>query len=208
MKISDPTPSHQQLVGLTSSNHHRPLKAVLFDIGSLTWYVPGWNVGGFQPFQHSQDIRYYTPIYLERETAFTRIGCKITTGGVGGTVIRLGIYNAIFDSKGQLKPDTLVLDAGTVSGESIADKEIVITQTLTAGWYFLVSSTNENPITGGIPLGDEGSSPVTGGGSSQGGAGNTIPKATVVDGAAVFPNQATEPTSIDDSRHSIVKLRV
>jgi hypothetical protein len=82
------------------------------------------------------------PFWVHATTTFDRIGCSITTAGAAGTVIRLGIYT---DSLGQ--PSTKVLDAGTVAGDAVASPELTISQSLTAGWYWLAAVSQVGSAT-------------------------------------------------------------
>lgn len=77
----------------------------------------------------TQDLLCAIPFPLHSSGTVTRIGTNIQATGSGS--LRLGIYNS---SGGQ--PGTLVLDAGTVSTGTTGDKEITISQALTAGPYF------------------------------------------------------------------------
>jgi len=82
---------------------------------------------------------YATPFVVTDTATFTRIGINVTTLSTGGA--RLGIYNF---ANGV--PTTLVLDAGTVSVTSTGEKEITISQSLSAGAYMLVMLCDGTPI--------------------------------------------------------------
>lgn len=83
---------------------------------------------------------HYIPFQVTESVTFTRIGINVTTLQAA-SVIRLGIYNS---SGG--KPSTLLVDAGTVAGTSTGEKEITISQAMTAGWYWLVCLSDVNSI--------------------------------------------------------------
>jgi len=208
MKISDPSVTHAQLLGLTGANHHEPLKVLIFDLGADAWFIPGWSKNGMTPFAYTQHSIVYIPIYVDHETTFTRIGARVTTGGGVGTVMRLGIYNAILDANNQLKPDSLLVDAGTFDANSVATHEIVISETLAAGWYFLVSSTDGTPAMAGIPLTGQLAAPVVGASSSVQGGANHLLNVIVADGAVAFNNPAITPTANSDIRKGVVNLRL
>ena len=72
------------------------------------------------------NVLYFAPHYVATAFSADRISINVTTAA--GTLARLGIYTA--GSTG--RPDTLVLDAGTVATDSTGGKEITISQTLTA----------------------------------------------------------------------------
>lgn len=81
---------------------------------------------------------YAVPYVVGATTTFTRIGINVTSAIAGNA--RLGIYNWADGV-----PSTLVLDCGTVSTSSTGDKEITISQSLTAGVYALAVVFNAAP---------------------------------------------------------------
>lgn len=86
---------------------------------------------------------YAIPIWLLRGGTAVRIGAEVTAGGTAGTVIRLGIRA---DSGAGL-PGTLILDAGTISGVTVAAAEITISQALNAGLYWLTATAQSTGAT-------------------------------------------------------------
>ena len=93
-------------------------------------------------FAMTANMTYYTPFFVPEETTFDRIACR--TGGYSTTVTaRLGIYNS---TNGL--PSTLVLDAGTVSAAAATtDYLITISQTLSAGFYWLAFNAQTSSTT-------------------------------------------------------------
>lgn len=77
---------------------------------------------------------YAVPFPVSVGTTFDRIGIEITVGAATA-VVRLGIYT----SENGPRPANLVLDAGTIDASTTGSKEIVISQTLTPGFYWLVA---------------------------------------------------------------------
>jgi hypothetical protein len=74
------------------------------------------------------------PLIVLRDGTIDRIGVKIdVTAGSAGSLIRLGIRN---DNAGY-PGATVVLDAGTVSGEVTTNVAITVSQALPAGLYWL-----------------------------------------------------------------------
>jgi hypothetical protein len=73
-----------------------------------------------------------TPIYVPNTITATSLSIQCTFLSSAGN-IRLGIYNS--GSNGQ--PSTLLLDAGTVNVTSAATFSVTISQSLSAGWYWL-----------------------------------------------------------------------
>lgn len=74
---------------------------------------------------------YAIPFFVPETKTYTSINIEVTTLGVLANG-RLGIYR---DSDGA--PGALVLDAGTISATTTGAKTIAISQSLTAGWYWL-----------------------------------------------------------------------
>ena len=95
----------------------------------------------------------FTCIYVPDTTSFDRLAIRTGTSFSGTQTVRLGIYA---DTDG--KPSTVVLDAGTVSVSAAnTNYEITISQSLSAGFYWLCMCTQGTaPTTAtyiGPPLG-------------------------------------------------------
>jgi hypothetical protein len=73
------------------------------------------------------------PWVVPHDVTLSRIGAEITSAGDVGSTVRLGIYA----DDGSGYPGALVLDAGTIAGDSATVQEIVVSQFLPAGLYFL-----------------------------------------------------------------------
>lgn len=86
---------------------------------------------------------YARPFSISESISFTKIGINVQVLSAGNA--RLGIYTWVDGL-----PAALVLDAGTVSTGSTGDKEIAITQTLTAGAYGLAIICNATPTLRGL----------------------------------------------------------
>ncbi len=84
---------------------------------------------------------YISPLVLGGPSAtFTRIGITVITPASAGKHAHLGIYN-MADGV----PTTLLLDAGTVAVDSSGEKEVTISQSLSAGNYALVNLSDGAP---------------------------------------------------------------
>lgn len=71
---------------------------------------------------------YYEPFSVRVTTVVDKLAVGVKVAGAGGTHIRLGIYNADTD----WQPTTLVIDAGTVTADSVAvPKEIDLAPNIT-----------------------------------------------------------------------------
>jgi len=73
------------------------------------------------------------PFYLGASATAVRLAVQVATSAASG-VMRLGIYS---NSASEDYPSTLLLDAGTVSTATTGAKQITISQSLTAGLYWL-----------------------------------------------------------------------
>jgi hypothetical protein len=131
-----------------------------------------------------------------------RISCGIATAGSAGSVVRLGIYG---DTDGE--PGTLLLDAGTVAGDSTGYKDITISQALSAGTLYWIAVVWQVAAVGTVRASGIGS------GSEWIGqlANNTDPRTcafvqTGVTGA--LPGTATPTLTGAPSQHPAVKIRV
>lgn len=74
------------------------------------------------------------PFRVRSAQAFDRIAVEVSTAGGSGSLFRLGIKN---HNTSTGRPGTVVVDAGTVAGDSLGLKEATISQTLQPGWYWL-----------------------------------------------------------------------
>ena len=80
----------------------------------------------------------FVPFCVGQPTTFTGIGVNVTAAG--STTVRLGIY-----SNSGSQPGSLILDAGTVSITTTGQKTASISQSLTAGWYWLACHYDASP---------------------------------------------------------------
>lgn len=93
------------------------------------------------------DAIYFTPIYIPETKTFDRIGINVAVDVVASTC-RLGVFTLNLTTG----TATLVLDAGTVDTSSIGNKEATISQSLTAGWYWLaMQPTHAISVQGATP---------------------------------------------------------
>jgi hypothetical protein len=80
----------------------------------------------------------FVPFCVGQPTTFTGIGVNVTAAGA--TTVRLGLY-----SNSGSQPGSLILDAGTVSITTTGQKTASISQSLTAGWYWLACHFDASP---------------------------------------------------------------
>ena len=116
---------------------------------------------------------FYTPIYIPVSTTFDRIGIATSSGFLGTSSVRLGIYN---NTDG--RPSTVVLDAGTVAPTASSSVyQITISQTLAAGLYWLAFCQQTAPSTASyLGTGSSGGfvNPIIGGSAATAGGVMTI----------------------------------
>jgi hypothetical protein len=101
------------------------------------WYNNSINATALTTFAAGKDIIRYFPIILSKACTLDRIAVEITGAGTAGSVVRLGIYD-----NSNMSPNNLILDAGTILGDSATAQTISINETLQAGLYFLTINHN------------------------------------------------------------------
>jgi len=113
-----------------------------------------------------------TPVYIPTAVTITKLGAEVTSAGEAGSKVRLGIYA----DNGNGYPGSLLLDAGTINGDSATVQEITVSQALTPGLYWfggavqVVSTTQPTVRTQGsvpnVPLAFTFGSTIPGAGAS------------------------------------------
>ncbi len=73
------------------------------------------------------------PWMVTKTISITRIGAEISTIGDVGSKLRLGIYS----DNGSCYPGSLLIDAGQIAGDSATIQELTVSQSLTAGLYWV-----------------------------------------------------------------------
>lgn len=113
--------------------------------GTTTWQAHdvwggGYKSGWYRRCNHTgsttntmnmtSGLMYMVPMWITKACTVDRIA--LFSNGTGGATVRLGLYAHDADQM----PSSLVLDAGTVTMDSVAFKEITISQSLDIGLYF------------------------------------------------------------------------
>jgi hypothetical protein len=143
-------------------------------------------------------MMYYVPFVIERPVTVTRISAEVTTGLASSTV-RLGIYT---DNGGW--PDQLIVDGGTIDGNSATVQEVTVSSALTIGRVWVTccrqGSAGSHAMranTGGVAV------PVTANGQFAIG--------TIYDGAAstsgALPSTAVAPSGVTGSTYPRLMLK-
>jgi hypothetical protein len=99
------------------------------------------------------------PFWIPNAVTLTRLGADVATVGEAGSKFRIGL----FADNGSGLPGSLILDAGTINGDSATIQEITVSQALAPGLYWfggaiqVVTTTQPTMRTGTpwahVPLG-------------------------------------------------------
>jgi len=84
-----------------------------------------------------------TPFVVPNDVTLVRIGGEVTGAGDAGSVLRLGIYG----DDGTGRPGPLIIDAGTIAGDSATVQEITISAALKAGVYYSAAAQQVVTVT-------------------------------------------------------------
>ena len=93
------------------------------------------------------DTLYAMPLYVPVTAFCQAIGISVTTLAAGSN-IRMGVYA---DSGGL--PGDLIVDAGVVSGATISEVALALTNWLRPGWYWLAVLTDGTPAVRAVAPG-------------------------------------------------------
>lgn len=97
------------------------------------WYLGPTHVMISSTYTVVQDTLSGQPFFVPSRQTYDRIAINVNTIEAGKSA-RLGIYAHDNDN---VVPGALLLDAGTVSLGTTGKQELVISQTLSPGWYWL-----------------------------------------------------------------------
>lgn len=162
------------------------------------WTQPGWYSSGGQQTAIDAARIYYMPIFVQSLTTYDRIGIYVQTGDAAAGVADLRIFRW---SSGV--PGALLLSAGTVITAALGAKEIVISQALDRGYYFLALRGDQTPSLRG-PASSGCVPPVSGIEAVNPTA--EIGKIVYSHGAA-YTDPAGTPTAMLGSDYAFVRLR-
>jgi hypothetical protein len=97
-----------------------------------TYWYESRNGSTLTTSNYIQNRLYCYPLFIQETITIDRLNVEVTSNQAS-TTWRIGIYTP--DSNGV--PSTLLLDAGTVATTSTGLKTITVSQTLTAGLYYI-----------------------------------------------------------------------
>lgn len=105
--------------------------ASMRNIRTGRYYPAGGDTG---PAVNTLTLNQLYVVPFEAGDAFTavRISCEVTTIGTAGNVLRLGLYDSLDGI-----PNNRLVDGGTVAGDVLGGKEVVINQALGPGLYWV-----------------------------------------------------------------------
>jgi hypothetical protein len=107
------------------------------------YYMPHWYGAATAATNASVNVLATSVIVVPNTSTITSISIDLTAAAAAGGVARLGIYN----STNTGTPNNLVVDAGTVSTTTTGVKELILSQSLDPGVYYL-ACVFQNNVTG------------------------------------------------------------
>ena len=116
-------------------------------VNNLNWITSPHSIGYKSGRALAANVLYYTPHLQVAPMRVKNFGIKVTTA-VGGTSIRLGIYNYKRQSDTGANYDTffpLAVDLGTIDSGTTGDKFIVTDFVLPEGAYLFATISNGAP---------------------------------------------------------------
>lgn len=112
---------------------HRRTSIVTYE----RWYTNAVNCAPGSTVALTNNASRYTPFIVVKKCTIDRLGIDISGAGSVGSVLKLGIYNS-----SNSMPSTLLLDAGTVNGNSATFQAITVNQVMDPGLYFMYVNHN------------------------------------------------------------------
>lgn len=131
---------HGTYVGAASQIAVQPFSVASFYTSGNYAASPYLDIFNPQACILATGINLASAFILSKETSFDRIAVSIVTPQVGGKV-RLAIYDSLNNY-----PNKLIVETGELAGDAVAIVEDTISETLSAGLYFLVIKANMNNI--------------------------------------------------------------
>lgn len=135
------------------------------------WYPAGQaNCSAMGTMAPTNEEIMAVPFIASRGGTLDRLGFNVTSVGVAGSALRIGIYDTTSDTN--LYPNALVVDGGEVATDAGSTKTVTISVTLTAGklyWFVVLANAASTSSLRGIAV--AGMLPILG-------CGNTFPTTT------------------------------
>ncbi len=110
-----------------------PVAAPALEHKGGRWYLGPLHVMNASSYIVQQNVLAAQPFFAPRRRAYDRIAINVT-GPEAGKSVRLGIYR---HDREAVAPGGLFLDTGTVSLGVEGKRELVLSSTLTPGWWWL-----------------------------------------------------------------------
>lgn len=83
------------------------------------------------------------PFWIPMQTTLSKLGAEVTIVGDAGSVIRLGLYA----DDGSTRPGALVVDGGTILGDSATLQEVTISTVVGPGIYWAAAVVQNVTVT-------------------------------------------------------------
>lgn len=161
-----------------------------------SYVMPGWFYTTAVGRYATANKIYYIPIFVAQTTIYTTIGIDVINQVAGTADLR------IFNWTDGL-PSTLILSAGTVDTGSPGVKEIIISQQLTRGYYFLAIRCTAAPRLQALDPDYGGTPPVQGIARSTGASTQNA----ILSVPADYSDPAPAPTEIETIQYAFVYLK-
>lgn len=100
------------------------------------WYCSPCTGQGTASWAAQSGTLTAAPIDVGRTVTVTKLAVNVTVAGATGSVARLGIFS---DAGDKASPGALLIDAGTIATDVTGHREVVLSQALAAGRYWLAS---------------------------------------------------------------------
>ena len=171
-------------------------------------FLPGWNNQALAVRTITQHRLYYLAVVHAFARTWNEVVVEVEVVGSASSVIRIGLYTARAKSGGELGPDALVSDFGTVAADTMGEKTLTIDQRFAAGFEFLCFSTDGTGLSLQGPDATWGiKAPVSGGSGSVALYRSAIPTVLRADGGAALPAVALAPTDMTNSTNCCLGLQ-
>jgi hypothetical protein len=149
--VVGPATATDGAVALFDGTTGKIIKQSTFLESSLTSLYPNTTTaglwlsvsGGIGTVSHTEGSLFGLVLRVSNTINIDRIAANVATAGSAGAVIRLGIYRLNDNGSGF----TLIVDAGTIDAATTGLKDIVISETLTPGAYFVGAASQGDALT-------------------------------------------------------------
>lgn len=111
------------------------------------WYTQALNCSALGSLGYAANQIKYMPFVVSKTCTLDRLGVEVTIAGTAGSTVRIGIHRSVNNL-----PDALVVDAGTILGDSATFQSINISTVLVPGLYFFTVNQSATITFRTVPL--------------------------------------------------------